>query len=357
MTAPDTEPTFDEPGMTGGTVCSVCGETLADRQEIPMLDYNEGIVPLDVLTVTTGNYQTGYESSEGPAELVVDDNFSTIWHTDWKGTSRDDHWIQFEIDGDYAVDGLRYKPRQNGNLNGTITQYEIQVSDDGETFRTIASGEWEKDKLWKVVEFDSQTVRFVRLVAVDAVSDNSYVFASAAEIRLTGEKTGKTADSFYSDSVLWAQKEGITTETAFDPNGQCMRAVAVTFLWRAAGSPEPAASVNPFVDVKESDFYYKAVLWAVEKGITRGMTATHFAPYALCSRAQIVTFQWRAMGQPAASSEAVFADVQTGQFYTDAVAWAVENGITRGMTAREFGVSSICNRAQVVTFLYRAIAE
>ena len=356
VTAPDQEPTFDEPGMTGGTVCSVCGETLEERQEIPVRDYNEGIIPLDVLTVTTGDWQKGYEATEGPAELVVDDDFGTIWHTDWYGTSRENHWIQFEIDGDYAVDGLRYKPRQNGNLNGTITRYEIQVSNDGNTFQTVASGDWEKDKTWKVAEFDAQTVRYVRLVALDAATDNSFVFASAAEIRLTGEKVGAASDSFYAVPVLWAQKEGITTETSFDPNGGCMRAAAVTFLWRAAGSPEPAAAVNPFADVKETDFFYKAVLWAVEKGITKGVSASHFAPYALCSRAQIVTFQWRAMGQPAAASAVPFADVQADEFYTDAVAWAVENGITRGMTAGEFGVNAICNRAQVVTFLYRANA-
>ena len=163
--------------------------------------------------------------------------------------------------------------------------------------------------------------------------------------------------SFYIDPVLWAVEKGITngaTATTFNPNGQCQRAQVVTFLWRAAGSPEPTSTNNPFTDVKESDFYYKAVLWAVEKGITNGLTATEFGPFALCNRAQVVTFLWRAMGQPGSNAEVSFIDVLPGQFYSTAVAWAVEKGITNGISATEFGVGGICNRAQVVTFLYRA---
>ena len=190
VTAPDTEPTFDEPGMTGGTVCDRCGVTLAEREEIPVRDYNEGIVPLSTLTVSCGDWQRGYEATEGPAELVVDDDFGTIWHTDWYGTSRENHWIQFELSESYAVDGLRYKPRTSGNGNGTITSYEVQVSNDGETFETVATGTWENNRNWKIAEFEARDVKYVRLVALDAVTDNAFVFASAAEIRLTGQKTG-----------------------------------------------------------------------------------------------------------------------------------------------------------------------
>ena len=185
---PATEATFDAPGLSEGKRCAVCGEILVAQETTPALDYNAGIVPLNVLTATAGDWQTGYEATEGPANLAMDDNLSTIWHTDWYGTSRANHWIQFELSEDYAVDGLRYKPRTTGNTNGTITRYEIQVSDDGVNFRTVASGTWEGNRNWKVAEFDAQTVKFVRLVAVDAITDNAYVFASAAEIRLTGEK-------------------------------------------------------------------------------------------------------------------------------------------------------------------------
>ena len=164
-------------------------------------------------------------------------------------------------------------------------------------------------------------------------------------------------DSFYYDAVLWALENGITTgadETHFLPDAVCQRASVVTFLWRAAGSPEPETTVNPFVDVEEDHYFYKAVLWALENGITTGVDATHFAPLASCNRAQVVTFLWRAKGSPAVSGTAPFADVAEGQWYTDAVLWAVENGITNGMSANVFGVENACNRAQIVTFLYRA---
>ena len=166
----------------------------------------------------------------------------------------------------------------------------------------------------------------------------------------------KEGDFFY-DSVQWAVENGVTTgatATTFNPNGQCQRAQVVTFLWRAAGEPEPTTTDNPFTDVKETDFFYKAVLWAVENNITNGTSATTFGPYALCNRAQVVTFLWRANGCPLAFTENIFSDVRSGTFYEQAVLWAIEKGITNGISATEFGVENICNRAQVVTFLYRA---
>ena len=165
-------------------------------------------------------------------------------------------------------------------------------------------------------------------------------------------------DSFYIDPVLWAVEKEITngaTADTFNPNGECQRAAVVTFLWRAAGSPEPTTTENIFTDVNETDFFYKAVLWAVEKGITNGLTADTFGPYALCNRAQVVTFLYRAMGTPeVTSTNNPFTDVTATAWYGPAVLWAVEKGITNGMSATEFGTNSTCNRAQVVTFLYRA---
>jgi hypothetical protein len=168
-------------------------------------------------------------------------------------------------------------------------------------------------------------------------------------------------DSFYYAPVIWSVANGITngaTATTFDPNGSCMRAHVVTFLWRAAGQPEPVSSMNPFADVKETDFYYKAVLWAVENGITNGLDAAHFGPFAYCNRAQVVTFLYRAMGQPPiGAADCPFTDVAKGAWYERPILWAVENGITNGMGGGIFGVDMICNRAQVVTFLYRSFAE
>ena len=145
------------------------------------------------------------------------------------------------------------------------------------------------------------------------------------------------------------------TATTFNPGGSCLRAQVVTFLHRAAQNPEPTSANNPFSDVKSSDFFYKPVLWAVEKGITNGTSATAFGSYDFCNRAAVVTFLWRAAGSPEPeSSDNPFSDVKPTDFFYESVLWAIENGITNGLTATEFGPTSPCNRAQVVTFLYRA---
>ena len=169
------------------------------------------------------------------------------------------------------------------------------------------------------------------------------------------------ADAFYSEPLDYCHGRGWVTgvtENTFAPGSACVRAQVVTFLWRAAGCPKPATKLNPFTDVAETDFYYSAVLWAVENGITNGTDATHVSPMGVCNRAQVVTFLWRAFGQPeSASAEHPFTDVQTGSWYESPVLWAVENGITAGMTPTAFGPTANCNRAQIVTFLYRAYAE
>ena len=502
---PGTPATFDEAGTSDGKRCSVCGLTLEQNQPIPALDYNEGIIPISALTATAGDSHSG----EGP-ERVLDDDFSTLWHTYWYGTSRENHWIQFEISGDYAVDGLRLKPRSSGGQNGIITQYDIQVSNDGVTFTSVASGSWAVDSKWKVVEFEPQVVKYVRLVALEGVTDQSYEFSSAAEIRLTGEESdhvhnwsewtvttpatctatgvetrtcecgrtetrdipmlehtageavrenvveatcfaagsyesvvycsvcgtqmsretvtvpalnhantelrdameatcteaGYTGDTwcldcgrrlsvgqdipaldhdwqedgscsrceahrdtdttfvdvapgvFYAEAVEWAVENGITdgiTDNMFGPTLACNRAQAVTFLWRAANCPEPTSTNNPFVDVPETAFYYKAVLWAVENGITDGVSEDLFAPNHECTRGQIVTFLWRAAKCPEPINvNNSFVDVTEEAFYYKAVLWAVENGITDGTGTDTFSPNGICNRGQIVTFLFRA---
>ena len=164
--------------------------------------------------------------------------------------------------------------------------------------------------------------------------------------------------SFCFDAVEWAAENDIThgeTATTFNPNGTCLRSHVVTFLWRAAGEPEPASANTPFVDVKESDFFYKAVLWAVEEGITNGTSDNEFSPFKECSRAEVVTFLWRAAGSPEpVSTNNPFVDVKTTDFFCKPVLWAAENSITNGVDATHFGPTMDCNRAQVVTFLYRA---
>ena len=168
----------------------------------------------------------------------------------------------------------------------------------------------------------------------------------------TDVKTG----AFYEEAVLWAVGKDITnglTDTTFGPGKTCTRGQIVAFLWRAAGSPEPKTTTNPFTDVKEGKFYYKAVLWAVENGITNGTSATTFGPNNPCTRGQVVTFLWRAKGGEKVSASNPFTDVNKG-FYVDAVAWAVKNEITTGVSATSFAPGKPCTRGQIVTFLYRA---
>ena len=648
-------------------------------------------IPLSAVEVSTGDYETGGGASEGPANLAVDNNPDTLWHTDWYGTSRENHWFQFELTESYKVDGLRYWPRQAGNSNGTITGYEIQVSNDGENWTKVAEGTWENNRDWKIAQFEPQAVKYVRLVSTDSYCDNpNVVCASASEIRITGvkdnsgtvepphehewsdwtvtkdatctedgektrtcgtcgetetevipalghdwnedgtcnncgavkptesekitgitgegsstdtsepafdksvgnafdgdygtfwatvpngnladcyliadlggtytidkveytkriyngsydctgnlldyiieisvdgenwtqvaagatvdgtteitfdavqaayvrlkatqsyhwdapqantvmtvaelavygipggsvepphehewtewtvtteptcttagEKTrtcacgetetevipalghgetevrdaveatcttdGYTGDTYctvcnekiadgevipalgheyfdgecvrcrekqpaqnpfvdvpegiyFYDPVMWAVESGITNgvdATHFGPDVACTRAQVVAFLWRAAGSPEPESTENPFVDVPEDIFYHKAVLWALENGITKGIDATHFGSDLECTRAYVVTFLYRAMGKPEVTlTESVFKDVADPDiYYYEPVMWAVENGITKGVSDTRFGVAEICSRAQIVTFLYRAYAE
>ena len=160
-------------------------------------------------------------------------------------------------------------------------------------------------------------------------------------------------DYFY-DAVLWAADKGITsgvTDTLFAPNASCTRAQMVTFLWRANGSPK-ATGVNPFTDVSADAYYYDAVLWAAEKGITSGTTATTFSPDAVLTRGQTVTFLWRANGSPAVSGGS-FSDVAADAYYAKAVAWAVSEGITAGTGGSKFSPDAPCTRAQIVTFMYR----
>ena len=164
---------------------------------------------------------------------------------------------------------------------------------------------------------------------------------------------------YYYDAVLWAAENGITGGTSantFSPNANCSRAQVVTFLHRMIASPAPAAIDMPFVDVKTSDYFYKPVKWAFGSKITGGTSDTTFSPDETCSRAQVVTFLWRTAGQPEAkSNKCNFTDVKSDSYYYKAVLWAVEQGITGGTSATTFSPDNNCTRAQVVTFLYRFI--
>ena len=187
--------------------------------------------------------------------------------------------------------------------------------------------------------------------------------ASKVEINATFVKEIETSpfsdvstSAYYYEAVKWAQEKGITGGIGnglFGPNQPCTRAQIVTFLWRAAGSPEPK-SMSSFSDVSADSYYAKAVAWAVENGITTGTGDGKFSPDATCTREQAVAFLYRASGSPAVSGGSAFSDVAANAYYADAVAWAEKNGVTGGIGGGLFGSGNTCTRAQIVTFLYRA---
>ena len=209
------------------------------------------------------------------------------------------------------------------------------------------------------VKIDGKSIGAVRSYTFENVRHAHTIevsFMKAGGNPQTGVFVDVATGSYYEDAVDWAVENGITTGVSanrFDPNGVCTRAQAVTFLWRAAGSPAPRSRTMPFTDVPAGSYYYDAVLWAVENGITKGTSETRFSPNMTCTRAQIVAFLWRSEKSPAAGSRNPFADVKSTAYYADAVLWAVKEDITKGSTNTTFSPDADCTRAQIVTFLWR----
>jgi len=213
---------------------------------------------------------------------------------------------------------------------------------------------------------NSKSVGAVRSYTFTNVRSNQTISVTFKAADRTNPQSGVgfqdvADDAYYAQAVAWAVDKGITkgaSGTAFSPNTACTRAQAVTFLWRAMGSPEPAGTVNPFIiDIGSDAYYYKAVLWAVEKGITNGTGATTFSPDDVVTRGQAVMFQYRAAGKPAADTRNLFSDVKSDDYYYDAVLWAAKESIADGTSATAFNPASDCTRAQIVTFLFRYMGK
>ena len=210
-------------------------------------------------------------------------------------------------------------------------------------------------------------------VKVTKRSETTYTFQmpdSKVTVEAAFAKEGTVVDQplfsdvskndYFHDAVEWAVDKGITSGTGgttFSPNASCTRGQMVTFLWRAAGSPAPKSAETPFTDVNKGDYFYDAVLWAVEQGITSGTSATTFSPNATVTRGQTVTFLWRANGSPVVDYAMSFTDVDANAYYAGAVRWAVSEGITSGTSGNSFSPNADCTRAQIVTFLYQDMAN
>lgn len=234
---------------------------------------------------------------------------------------------------------------------GKITVSVPYALKDGETPESIAVWYLEEDGSVTPMGGKYDAVSGMVAFTTDHLSRYaiaSFPFADAAET------------AYYYGAVLWAAGKGVTqgrTGTRFDPDGVCTRAEAVTFLWRAMGSPEPAASGCPFADVKADAYYYKAVLWATENGVTAGTADTAFSPDDAVNRAQAMTFLHRTAGKPTAEGANTFTDVDSAAYYHAAVLWAAEKGVTGGTSATTFSPAAPCSRAQIVTFLWRCMSK
>ena len=242
--------------------------------------------------------------------------------------------------------------------NGTVTA-SAETAEEGETITLTVKAEtgYVLKTLTAAAEGKDLTLT--------AGKNGTYTFTMpAADVTVTAvfEKIAFAdvkSGSYCYDAVQWAVAKGITlgmSDGSFAPNAPCTRGQIVTFLWRAMGCPAPKSTVNPFTDVKSGSYCYEAVLWAVEQGITKGTTAATFSPNAACTRGQAVTFLCRAVGTEG-TGDTGFADVGANSFCAGSVKWAVENGVTKGTTATTFSPNETCTRGQIVTFLYRAMGK
>ena len=287
-------------------------------------------------------------------------------------------WRFTPTDGNYTVltgSIELYHKSSSGGSGWYYTYYTIKAT--AGTNGSISPSGWTsvrdgRDQTFTITPDKGYAVAKVLVDGKSVGAVKSYTFKNVTEdhtieaifMKSNGNpQTGVFVDvaegSYYEEAIDWAVEKGITngvSSNMFAPNDPCTRAQIVTFLWRAAGSPAPK-SMSSFTDVPADAFYAKAVAWAVENGITSGTGESKFSPNSTCTRAQAVTFLYRASGSPAVSGKAEFSDVSTTAFYADAVAWAAKKGITTGIGGGLFGSDNDCTRGQIVTFLWRAMAE
>ena len=232
----------------------------------------------------------------------------------------------------------------NANFNGMDSSYIFKdaAAANGKSMITTAVV---RDIVWMYID-----------EVLENVVGTDYAKAQGRIALIGNAFKDAAAGQYYTDAIAWAVSHGVTegtTATTFSPDKTCTRAQTITFIWRAAGSPAPAAATHTFTDIKEGAYYYNAVLWAVENGITEGTSVTAFSPDAVVSRAQVVTYLYRAAKSPAVNETVTFTDTASGSYYENAVRWAFENKITEGMSATSFAPAQACTRAQIVTYLYR----
>ena len=323
-------------GYTGDRICKNCGKVIEKGKVIPMLEHEVELQNAADPTCTRAGY-TGDQICKGCGKVLsMGEEIPAIGHRPElhnakKATCTEAGYtgdMVCKVCGETLTKGEAIPATGHSWGDWKVTKPATEEAEGVETRACTACGEVETRAIPKVIPAPANP------------------FTDVPE------------SAYYYDAVLWAvnHEPQITNGTGpdrFTPNAVCTRGQVVTFLWRAMGCPEPTSTRNPFADVQPNDYFYKAVLWAVENDITNGMDETHFDPEGACTRAHVVTFLWRAHEKPAAGTHNPFVDVKDGQYYTDAVLWAVSQGITNGVDKTHFGPDSPCQRGQVVTFLYR----
>ena len=320
----------------------------------------EGFTPKQIAHKSDG-YRTEYyldHYERGAKHFTIDENNCAVFDIT--------HFSTFVLSGTQTYVAPSRPSSSTGSTitvgkteNGTITVSPATASKG--TNVTITAKPADGYELGSLTATDANG----STLALTDLGNGKYSFTMPdGKVEVSGTFVKKSAQTFvdvpenayYAPAVNWAVEKGVTegtSATTFSPDAACTRAQIVTFLYRAAGSPAVKSAVNPFTDVSASDYYYNAVLWAVENGITTGTSETTFSPNESCTRAQCVTFLYRAVGS-AATAKASFTDVSADAYYAPAVDWAVEKGVTDGTSATTFSPDDACTRAQIVTFLYRA---
>lgn len=320
----------------------------------------EGFTPKQIAHKSDG-YRTEYyldHYERGAKHFTIDENNCAVFDIT--------HFSTFVLSGTQTYVAPSRPSSSTGSTitvgkteNGTITVSPATASKG--TNVTITAKPADGYELGSLTATDANG----STLALTDLGNGKYSFTMPdGKVEVNGTFVKKSAQTFvdvpenayYAPAVNWAVEKGVTegtSATTFSPDAACTRAQIVTFLYRAAGSPAVKSTVNPFTDVTASDYYYNAVLWAVENGITTGTSETTFSPNESCTRAQCVTFLYRAVGS-AATAKASFTDVSADAYYAPAVDWAVEKGVTTGTSATTFSPDDACTRAQIVTFLYRA---
>ena len=365
---------YDNKGLTGDPVTAIGGTEMDNKEYWAKWEINQYTITYDLAGGTAEGNPDTY-TVETDAFTLKNPTRPGYTFTGWSGTGLDGennmtvtiptgstgnrtytaHWRYNGSGHSYSY----YTIKATAGAGGSIAPSgNVSVREGRDQTFTITP-----DKGYAVanVKIDGKSIGAVKSYTFENVSRThtiEVIFMKANGNPQTGVFVDVATGSYYEDAVDWAVENGITKgtdDTHFSPDGICTRAQIVTFLWRAAGSPEPK-TMSSFADVSMDAYYAKAVAWAVENGITTGTGDGKFSPDATCTRAQSVTFLFRAIGK-LVDSKAEFSDVLTDSYYANAVAWAVENGVTNGIGDGLFGPDNSCTRAQIVTFLFRAYQD